>query len=87
MCPRGGLEGESSFKYLPVGAKVVADSLSRNVPVGAVVEKPPVIENFTLHELPPAQREHDVWGKVIYAPESGDETPLPSLPVPFSQFF
>ncbi len=41
----------------------------------------------TLHELAAAQREHDVWRKVIYALESGDETQLLSLPVPFSQFF
>ncbi len=33
------------------------------------------------------QRKHDVWAKVIYALESGDETSLPRLPVPFSQFF
>ncbi len=28
-----------------------------------------------------------MWGKVIYTLESGDEITLPSLPVPFSQFF
>ncbi len=54
-----------SFKHLPRRANVVADSLSRNVLVGAVAEKPPVIENFTLHELAAAQREYDVWRKVI----------------------
>ncbi len=51
--------------------------MSRNVPVGAVAEKPPVIKNFTLHELAAAQREHGVWRKVIYALESGDEQLFP----------
>ncbi len=44
------------------------------------------MENFSLHQLAAAQRDHYVWKGVIYALESGDETPLPLLPVPFSQF-
>ncbi len=54
-----------TFKYLPGRANVVADSLLRNVPVGAVSETPAVIDNFTMQELATAQREHNVWRKVI----------------------
>ncbi len=74
------------FKYLPGRANVVADALSSSAPVGAITDPTPV-PNFTLHELGIAQRKHDVWTKVIYVLESGDETSLPRLPVPFSQFF
>ncbi len=59
---------------------------SRNVPVGSVAEMPSQIENFTLQDLTEAQRQHDVWSKVIFALESGDEKSLPPLPV-FFQFF
>ncbi|MPC51311.1 hypothetical protein E2C01_045156 [Portunus trituberculatus] len=38
-------------------------------------------------DLANAQREHDIWNKFIYALESGDETNLPKLPIPFSQFY
>ncbi len=63
---------------------VVADALSRNV--GAVTADSFPVENFSLLDLRAAQREHDVWKAVIYALESCDETALPSLAVPFSQF-
>ncbi len=66
---------------------MVADSLSRNVPVGAITGPRLVINNFSFPELAVAQRQHDIWSKVIYALESGDETTLPSLPIPFKQFF
>ena len=79
-------EFSPKFKYLPGRANVVADALSRNVAVGAVNDSAPV-PNFTLKDLGNAQREHDVWAKVIYALESGEEDSLPRLPVPFSQFY
>ncbi len=44
-------------------------------------------ENFTQQDLTAAQRQHDVWSKVIFALDSGDETSLPPLPVSFSQIF
>ncbi len=76
-----------TFKYLPGSANVFADSLFRNVPVGSVVEMPSQIEIFTPQDLAAAQRQNDVWSKVIFALKSGDETSLPPLPVSFSQFF
>ncbi len=72
------------IRYVPGRANVVANALSRNV--GAVTADPPPVENFSLLQLRAAQKEHDIWKVVIYALESGDETALPSLPVPFAQF-
>ncbi len=63
----------------------MADSLSRNIAV--VANRSPPLQNFSLTDLAKAQREHDLWRNVIYTLESGDETTLPLLPVPFSQFF
>ncbi len=68
------------------GYSNVADSLSRNIHVGAVTDTS-LITNFSLEDLSNAQREHHIWKKVIYALESGDETQLPDLPIPFSHFF
>ncbi len=63
----------------------MADYLSRNIAV--VANSPPPLENFSLIDMTKAQRERDLWRHVIYALESGDETTLPLLPVPFSQVF
>ncbi len=59
------------IKYIAGKTNVVADALSRNIPIGAVTESAPT-SNFTLAELCTAQREHHLWKKVIYALESGD---------------
>ncbi len=68
-------------------SNVVADALSRNVPVGAVTEQVPVVQNLSLHELIAAQGQSGLWSQVKFALESGDESNLPKLPIPFSQFF
>ncbi len=45
------------------------------------------IANFSLSELRTAQRQDTLWSCVIYALESGDDSSLPKLPIPFSGFF
>ncbi len=74
------------IRYTKLSSNVVADSLSRNIHVGAVTFTSPMT-TFNLDDLSNAQREHHIWKKVIYALESGDETKLPDLPIPFSHFF
>ncbi len=53
-----------------------------NVPFAAVSQ----ISNFCLSELSTAQREDSLWSRVIYTLESGDDSALPKLPLPFDQF-
>ncbi len=47
-----------------------------HVMMGAVSDTPPVT-NFSLQNRGTAQRELDIWAKVIYAFKSGDEITLP----------
>ncbi len=64
----------------------MADVLPRNVCVGAFAEASP-IPNFSMEDLCLAQREHPLWKRVIYGLESGDETQLLELRIPFLHFF
>ncbi len=67
---------------MPGKANTIADALSRNILVAAVTQ----ISNFSLSELWTAQRQNTLWSCVIYALESGDDSSLPRLPIPFSDF-
>ncbi len=69
------------IRYVTGRANLMADALSRNI--GSVTGDPPAMPNFSIQQLAEAQRNHDTRKAVIYALESGDETTLPSLLVPF----
>ncbi len=65
---------------MPGKANTVADALSRNIPVAAVTQ----ISNYSLSNLRIALRQDTLWSRVIYTLESGDDSSLPKLPIPFS---
>ncbi len=73
---------EPTLKYLPGKVKIVADALSRNIPVPAVAQIP----DFSSSELRTAQSQDTPWSKVIYALESGDDSTLTRMPVPLLGF-
>ena len=70
----------------------MADSLSRNVPVGTIsvhtkdTTNTKTLHNFSVHEQVCAQRQHSVWSKVIHHLESSDEVSLLDLHTTLSQF-
>ncbi len=76
------MQFEPTIKFLPGKANTVADTLSRNIPVAAVTQ----ISNFSLSELRTPQCQNTLWSRVICALESGDDSSLPKLPIPFSDF-
>ncbi len=56
---------DTDRQYTKGSSKVVTDSLSRNIHVGAVTDTSP-ITNFSLEDLSIAQREDHIWKKVIF---------------------
>ena len=73
------LEYRLTFQYVPDRANVVADALSRNV---AAIQE---VENFSIPQLRNSQRS-DPKCMRVYAFESGDESHIPHLPIPMSEF-
>ena len=83
-------EYNPSIIFIPGDKNRVADALSRNIPISpisAISTQHEPIDNFSSEGLAKHQREHDVWRKVIYALESGDVIDIPSLIIPFKEFF
>ncbi len=66
---------------MPGKDNTVADALSRYTPFAAVTQ----IYKFSQSELLTAVS-YNLWSRVIYVLESGDDFTLPHLRVPFSSF-
>ena len=74
-----------TFQYVPGKLNVVADALSRHV--AAVSHMNEYSWMFDYEILHYYQRIDPVWSRVIYYLESGDQSSLPKLPVPISEFY
>ena len=73
------LDFQPTFEYLPGKSNIVADSLSRHIIASCTTQDIP-------HNINEMQRNDPFCNPIIYYLESGDETHLPQLPIPRTEF-